>query len=137
VAGAAPPGATAGTTRTRDAIVVGAVATGACDATVVVDRVEAAECTRRVIFFVGTAVEVEDAPVLGDETATPDAVPEREPPQATVNAINAPTTAPVRKRGDKRRFTGRSVTRNPMARTCPGARPACTVHAEVVQSDQP
>jgi hypothetical protein len=132
VAGAAPPGATAGTTRTRDATVVGAVATGACDATVVVDRVGAVECTRRVIFFVGTAVEVEDASVLGDETATPESVPEREPPQATVNAINAPTTARLRKWRQKRRFTARSVTLNPTARTCRVARQACSVHGEVV-----
>ncbi|MDQ1476985.1 MAG: hypothetical protein QOE62_2214, partial [Actinomycetota bacterium] len=98
VAGAAPPGATAGTTMTPDATVVGAVATAARRATVVEDRVEAVDRTRRVIFFVGAAVEVGDASVVDDEVTTPRAVPECEPPHATVNASKAPATACVRRR---------------------------------------
>ncbi|MDQ1382258.1 MAG: hypothetical protein QOJ71_2977 [Actinomycetota bacterium] len=110
VAGAAPPGATAGMTRTLGGTVVGAVVTGMWAATVVVDRVEAVGRNRRMIFFVGAAVDVGDVSVVGDEVATPARV-ECEPPHATVNAINAPTTACLRKRRQARTNTVSSVTR--------------------------
>jgi hypothetical protein len=98
-------------TRTLGGTVVGAVVTGVWAATVVVDRVEAVERNRRVIFFVGAAVDVGDVCVVDDEVATP-ALVECEPPHATVNAINAPTTACLRKRRQEPRNTVSSVTRN-------------------------
>jgi hypothetical protein len=113
VAGAAPPGATAGMTRTPDGIVVGAPLTVGWAATVVVDRIEAFERNRRVIFFVGAAVEVGDVSLVDDEVATA-ALVECEPPHATANAINAPTTACLRKPRQERTNTVSSVTRNPL-----------------------
>jgi hypothetical protein len=72
---------------------------------VVVGRVEGVGRTRGATFFAGTAAEVGDASVVDVEVATPLAVVEREPPHATVNTNNVPTTACVPTRRQGRAFT--------------------------------